>query len=612
MCLQVAGYKHLLSVVQAKDVVLPDNIKIVQQGERWYIYDRMHYRDSSSRHFEWQQGLNKRTMANEYKQAMNKTELRFVVIPAATTTTATSAPSSSSASASSSPSSSRPQYNTVDPTSYYSPPSPSPPPPSPFEVVLPLDTPALSSDIDSDEIEGSKLWNAFHAITAYWYARTGTIGTFTAPIYQPPHELSTTLWPPRLMVSARIGDSGDEKIVGSESGGGSGDDQKGQGFNNVSQQGLEQALGQGQGQGQGQGLGQGQGPFNPIASWLLAAPVFGDAVLTILDPDGFGQTNMSTLASAILSSFPSDKWCERGSRTLLTMPHCYFEPAWTGELAPASIEKMKLPITILTEIISRRTTKKSYTKKMIKYIPTPTPTPIPTPTSTSSIYTQPPWEEGNICTSRPLVPEKTPSGWWDDGIYRWSEEEPIYNDPQSSLVDTQCQSSDPQRLSSLVDTMTGHVDDVTYSLTSLTLDKPHLHDAATADVADTASAGGSATVTAAAAAATDAAATAAGSAAAGSAPSAADTVESDRYFLSITLPRALGLFTASGSEFISASTVVGGASGQEAQDAEQALALRALWAIEEAGKVVLLTRLFCSLLIVLISCHANIISCCRG
>ena len=470
-------------------------------------------------------------MANEYKEAMKMTELRFVVIPASSSTNTTTFPSSSSRTSDHAPAVAA--TTTTATTSVHSISSNSPlPPPStssrPYEVVLPLETPSLAS-IDSDEIEGTKLLNAYQAITTYWYARTGSVGAFSAPIYQPPHELTTTLWPPRLMLTAPIDESSVE-IIDDRSGNSSDNDP------NKSRSGPEH--------------GSKKGLYNPIASWLLAAPVFGDAVLTIMDPDGFGQTTLSTLASCILASFPSDKWCERGSRNLLTMPQYYFEPAWTGDLAPATIEYMKLPITILTEIISRRTTKKSYTKTFIKYIPSSTPT---SSSSSTSMHTCLPLEEGHTCNQPSLVPEPTPSGWWDNGIYRplVGTKESSISTPIEHLVDLTIEDDDtvPEGVT------TSHVhpinDSTPLSNPLSTLPNNPLSISPNNNrIINT------------------------------------DPIESDRFFLSITLPKALGLFEASGKEFVSAVPIVGtNITGPEAQEIEQALALRALWAIEEAGKV---------------------------
>jgi hypothetical protein len=64
--------------------------------------------------------------------------------------------------------------------------------------------------------------------------------------------------------------------------------------------------------------------MNPIASWLGSYPVSGDIVFASIGADGFGQTSVQTVLTAVTASMPSDLWLgDQISRYFLTLPQVY-------------------------------------------------------------------------------------------------------------------------------------------------------------------------------------------------------------------------------------------------------------------------------------------------
>ena len=99
--------------------------------------------------------------------------------------------------------------------------------------------------------------------------------------------------------------------------------------------------------------------LNEIGSWLCSFPVYGDVVICSLSCDGFTSFTKTSFISCIQASLPSGLWSNDSiNKHFVNMPLWYHSPAWNS-LRP------KLPITLLHEILTRRSIESSFQKEII-------------------------------------------------------------------------------------------------------------------------------------------------------------------------------------------------------------------------------------------------------
>ena len=100
--------------------------------------------------------------------------------------------------------------------------------------------------------------------------------------------------------------------------------------------------------------------LNEIGSWLCSYPVYGDVVVCSLNCDGFNSFSKISFVSCLQASLPSGLWTNDSvNKHFVNMPLWYHSPAWSCSLRP------KLPITLLHEILTRRSLEGTFQKEII-------------------------------------------------------------------------------------------------------------------------------------------------------------------------------------------------------------------------------------------------------